>query len=182
MVYDKPDWDFHSFVLEPGLQAAREKNTDTLDAVNPDLSKFRARGGKLILYHGWGDPAIPALSTVSYWNQVVAKLGQADTDSFARFYLLPGVQHCGGGPGPDVFGQSAGWGLDDPQHNVRVALENWAEKGIAPGTIIATKTAPGAPEAAPSMTRPLCPYPQAAKYDGSGDPNKAESFTCVSAK
>jgi hypothetical protein len=178
MVYEKSDWTYKSFTVDSGLQAAKDKTAAALDAVNPDLSAFRNHGGKLILYHGWNDPAIPALNTVNYYQDVIAKMGQADTDSFTRLYMIPGMQHCGGGPGPGNFGAFVGSLPDDPQRNVLIALENWVEKGTAPGTIIAAK-AGADPQAAPTMTRPLCPYPQAAKYKGSGDPSSAESFVCA---
>ena len=159
----------------------RTKTSAALDAVNPDLTPFRSRGGKLILYHGWNDPAIPAINTINYYEDVVAKVGRANADSFARLYMVPGMQHCGGGPGADTFGTSGSWPANDPQHNIRVALETWVEKGTAPATIIASKTAEGNSQGNPTMTRPLCAYPQAAKYKGSGDTNSADSFVCASA-
>ncbi len=182
MVYEKADWNDKTFTLESGLQMANEKTATALNAVNPDLSAFRARGGKLILYHGWNDPAIPALNTVNYYESVKAKMGQAGAVSFTRLYMVPGMQHCAGGPGPDNFGQSLGWPADDPGHNVRIALEDWVEKGIAPTSVIATKTAGDNGQRAVTMTRPLCPYPQFAQYKGSGDPNRAENFVCANPK
>jgi feruloyl esterase len=164
-----------SFTLEKGLRDAREKTAAALDAVNPDLSPFSKRGGKLILYHGWNDPAIPALSTVDYYESVLANSGQVAADGFVRLYMLPGVQHCEGGPGPDLA--SGDWRATDPQHNARIALEQWVEKGTAPGTLVATKFEHGST----SMERPLCAYPQVAKYKGTGDPNKADSFVCAAA-
>jgi len=181
MVYEKRDWDYKSFSLDSDIKAAKAKTAAALDAVNPDLDAFRSRGGKLILYHGWDDPAIPALNTVHYYGEVVAKMGRANSDSFTRLYMVPGMQHCGGGTGPDTFGTSGTWSASDPQHNVRVALEDWVELGTAPDAIIATKVADPHSPGSPTMTRPLCPYPQAAKYRGSGDPNNAESFVCASA-
>jgi feruloyl esterase len=89
------------------------------------------------------------------------------------------MQHCGGGPGTDSFGTSGSWQAEDPQHNIRVALETWVEKGIAPRTIIASKMAEGNPQGNATMTRPLCAYPQAAKYKGSGDTNSADNFVCA---
>jgi hypothetical protein len=145
MVYEKSDWTYKSFTLDSGMPAAKGKTAAALDAVNPDLSAFRAHGGKLILYHGWDDPAIPARNTVNYYQDVIAKMGRADTDSFARLYMVPGMQHCGGGPGPDTFGAFAGSLSNDPQRNIVIALENWVEKGTAPNTIIASKTADGKP-------------------------------------
>jgi feruloyl esterase len=186
MVYEKADWDMKSFRVETGLPLAKEKTSSALDSADPDLKPFYARGGKLIIYHGWNDPAIPALSTVNYYQQVVDTVGQSKTESFVRLYMVPGMQHCGEGPGPDNFGQSPMWN-PDPGFNVRTALELWVEKGTAPAAIIATKQADGQPAAgsapaAPSMTRPLCPFPQLAKYKGSGDTNVAENFVCAAEK
>lgn len=181
MVYEKKDWDYKSFTVDSGLQAAKTKTSEALDAVNPDLGAFRTLGGKLILYHGWDDPAIPALNTVNYFDEVTAKMGHSNVESFLRLYMVPGMQHCGGGPGTDSFGADVSSAFDDPQHNVRLALENWVEKGTAPGTIIASKS-PADPKAAATMTRPLCPYPQTAKYKASGDPNNADNFVCAAPK
>ena len=178
MVYEKADWDYRTFALEAGYKAAEEKTATALNATNPDLAPFKSRGGKLILYHGWDDPAIPALSTVNYYDSVVTKMGQKSADSFVRLYMLPGVQHCGDGPGPGSFGLD-GNGPNDPQHNMFVALEGWVEKDAAPSTIIAAKYTP---DHKVTMTRPLCVYPQVAKYKGSGDTNDAASFTCVTQK
>lgn len=181
MVYGKTDWSYKSFNVASGIQTAKEKTSAMLDATNPDLSAFRAHGGKLVLYHGWNDPAIPAINTVNYYESVIAKMGQQKVDSFVRLYMLPGVQHCGGGPGADTFGQSADWSATDPEHNVRVALENWVEKGTAPSTLIATKVE-GEKAGEPKMTRPMCPYPQSAQYKSSGDTNNADSFVCAGPK
>lgn len=178
MVYGKADWDMKSFTMESGLGDAREKTAAMLDAVDPDLHAFADRGGKLILYHGWNDPAISALNSVDYYGNVVAKMGATSTFAFLRLYMLPGVQHCMAGPGADMIGQSWTWPAQDPLHNVRAALEDWVEKGMAPGALTATKTADGNPDGAPVMTRLVCPYPRSAKYKGSGDTSKAESFAC----
>jgi hypothetical protein len=183
MVYEKKDWDVKSFVVDAAMKAATEKTAGALNAVDANLTPFRSRGGKLILYHGWNDPAIPAVNTVNYYEEVIAKTGQSNADSFVRLYMVPGMQHCAGGAGADVLGQSGTWPAD-AQKNARTALETWVEKGTAPGVIIATKTAGNAPGAAGDavMTRPLCPYPQAAQYKGSGDANRAENFVCAAEK
>jgi hypothetical protein len=183
MVYEKADWDLKSFRVETGLPLAREKTALALDSVDPNLKPFYSRGGKLIVYHGWNDPAIPALSTVNYYHQVVETVGLATAEAFVRLYMVPGMQHCSGGVGPDSFGQSPWWN-PDPGYNVRTALELWVEKGSAPAAIIATKTADDSPgagsaQATPAMTRPLCPFPQVAQYKGSGDTNAAENFVCA---
>jgi len=178
-VYEKPDWDYKTFVVDAGLKAANDQTGQALNATDSDMKAFKARGGKLILYHGWNDPAISALNTVNYYESVAAKMGQKDVDSFIRLYMAPGVQHCGGGPGPDSFGGVGD--SSDPQHNINAALEQWVEKGTAPGTIIASKFE-GQDHAHAKMTRPLCVYPQTAKYKGSGDTNDAGSFACETGK
>ncbi len=176
-VYEKPDWDYKTFTVDAGLKAANEKTAAALDAVDPDLKAFKTRGGKLILYHGWNDPAIPALNTVNYYDSVRAKMGGANADSFVRLYMVPGMQHCGGGPGADSLGAVGDLKFDDPAHSIDAALKQWVEKGTAPGSIIASKYE-GQDRSHPVMTRPLCVYPEVAKYRGSGDPNDAGSFVC----
>lgn len=175
-VYEKPNWDYKTFSLATDVKAAEQKTAAALNATDPNLKPFASRGGRLILYHGWNDPAISAKNTVEYFNAVETKMGRA-ADSFMRLYMAPGVQHCGGGPGPDTFGQGFGATATDPGHNMRLALEQWVEGGQAPSTIIASKF-PNDDEAHASMTRPLCPYPQTAKYKGRGDTNDAANFSC----
>jgi feruloyl esterase len=179
MVYYNPGWSSNMFTPEAGLKAAEEQTARALNAINPDLKPFETRGGKLILYHGWDDAAIPALNTINYYQSVVAKMGQHDVDAFVRLYMVPGMQHCGGGPGTDSFG-AGGAALDDPQHSATAALVQWVEKDVAPSTIIASKYAGDMSQA--SMTRPLCAYPQSAKYKGTGDTNDAANFVCESGK
>jgi Tannase and feruloyl esterase len=182
MVYEKTDWNYKTFTLAPGMKAAEDKTAAALNATDPNLKPFRSAGGKLILYHGWEDPAIPSVNSVNYYDSVVTTLGKPVAASFVRLYMLPGVQHCGGGPGPDTFGQVGDWfSPDDPQHNARFALEQWVEKGTAPDTIIATKPNddPQKPQAQPKMTRPLCAYPESAKYKATGDTNDAANFVCA---
>jgi len=177
MVYEKADWDLKSFSVDAGFKAAQQKTGDALDATNPDLKAFRSRGGKLILYHGWNDPVIPALNTVNYYKAVIATMGQGEADSFVRLYMVPGMQHCVGGPGADSFTDIG----KDPQHSLYAALELWVEKGTTPGTVIASKYA-GMDRLHAIMTRPLCAYPQVTKYKGNGDTNDAANFTCEQEK
>jgi hypothetical protein len=180
MVYERADWDYRGANLELSVKAAEEKTAQKLDATDPSLAAFKARGGKLILYHGWNDPAISALGTIGYYESVVSRLGRPEADAFARLYLVPGMQHCGDGPGPNSFGQS-GEGPMDPRRNVMAALEQWVEKGNAPAAIVATKYVNDEPAKGVQSTRPLCPYPQSARYKGPGDPKDAASFSCVPA-
>lgn len=139
-----------------------------LTAANPDLSAFYKRGGKLILYHGWNDAAIPAGSSIDYFQAVKSKMG-AKADSFVRLYLLPGVQHCGGGPGLGLAG-SAVDERGDASRNPGTAVARWVEQGVAPGALISSKP--------PGRTRPVCPYPQVARYQGAGNPDDAASYRC----
>jgi feruloyl esterase len=178
MVNDNPKWDARNFDVDAEVKKAEEKTAAALNANDPNLKPFAARGGKLILYHGWNDPAIPALNTVEYYNHVLSNDPKADT--FVRLYMIPGMQHCGGGPGVHTLGTSSVPDSQNPQHNVISALEQWVEKGVVPGTLIATRYADDE-HTKPEMTRPLCPYPQAAKYRG-GEVNKAASFECVKEK
>jgi feruloyl esterase len=183
MVYDKPDWDYKSANLDQALKAAEGKTARTLDATDPNLKPFKDRGGKLILYHGWNDPAISALNTIDYYESVVSMMPSGQVEPFLRLYMVPGVQHCGDGPGPGSFGQVGARAAPDPQHSLQLALEQWVESGTAPSTISATRYAGGPPSAEAGaevkMTRPLCSYPQTAAYKGAGDPNDAASFACV---
>jgi hypothetical protein len=180
-IYEKADWNYKDAILDQAMKAADEKTARMLNATKADLAPFKARGGKLILYHGWNDPAISALNTVNYYNDVVSKKGARETDAFVRLYMVPGMQHCSGGPGTDSFGQGA-TAVRDAQHNVELALEEWVEKGSAPAAIIATKYDGGDPAKGVKMTRPLCPYPQIAKYKDSGDTNDASNFVCAANK
>jgi hypothetical protein len=177
MVFDDPKWDFKTFNFDNGVQTADEKQAKNLNATNPDLKAFRARGGKLIIYHGWSDAAISALSSIDYYNSVEAKMGARETAQFVRLFMVPGMQHCGGGPGANSFGQ-LGRGAaasSDPQRSVYSALEQWVEKGVAPDKIIGSGQAG-------KMTRPLCPFPQTAKYKGTGDTNDEANFVCAAEK
>jgi feruloyl esterase len=159
---DDPDWDVMSFDLARDLALALG-NGGFIEAGDPDLSAFRDRGGKLLLYHGWADPGPAPENTINYYEAVTETLG-GDQDDWMRLFLMPGVGHCGGGVGPS-------------QADFLGALETWRESGAAPDRIIATRSAGGG--GAAEMSRPLCPFPQVARYTGTGSTNDAASFTCV---
>lgn len=160
-VFEDAAWDIRSFRLEREMKTVEEKLAPLYEASNPDLSAFQRRGGKLILYHGWSDPAIPPMSTINYYENVVKTMGRAAAQSFTRLYMVPGMQHCGGGPGTTQF-------------NALAALTQWVEQKKAPAEIVARHETNGKTD----RTRPLCPYPQEARYKGTGSTDDAANFVC----
>jgi hypothetical protein len=178
MVFDNPDWDINTFSVEHDMKVADDKVGQILNATDANLKKFKDRGGKLIVYHGWSDAAIPPTNAIEYYRSVVAKMGAKQTDQFVRLFMVPGMQHCGGGPGPNSFGQTSE--VDsDAQHDINRAVEQWVENGVAPAQIIATKYKTANPASGVERTRPLCPYPQVAQWKGSGSTDDAANFTCA---
>ncbi len=176
MVFGDPAWDYKKFNVDADLRTAVAKTAGVLNATDPDLQRFKARGGRLILYHGWCDPAIPARAVIDYYQSVTKKMGAKRTAEFVRLFMVPGMEHCGGGAGPNAFGQS-GVAQGDARSNISAALERWVEQGIAPEEIIATKDKSAASPAA--RTRPLCAYPKLAQYKGTGSTDDALNFACV---
>lgn len=140
-----------------------------------DLDAFKARGGKFILFQGWADSVISPLMDVDFYNRIVTRYGQAATDDFLRFFLLPGMGHCSGGPGFSRIGGSTGAPLkDDPDHDMLKALDGWVRKGAAPSLFIAAQTKDGKV----SATRPVCRYPLEARHTGRGATTEAGNFVC----
>jgi feruloyl esterase len=154
-VFENASWDFRTFDYDRDLAVALEKAGPQYDAVNPDLRPLARHGGKLILYHGFNDPDISPLNTIAYYEQITPR----DT---ARLFMVPGMLHCNGGPGPDQF-------------DALTPLEQWVEQGVAPERIVAAHRTNGAVD----RTRPLCPYPQVAKWSGTGSTDEAANFSCV---
>lgn len=177
-VHQDPKWDVTEFDVAKDLPLARQKTGADLDARDADLKAFLGRGGRLILYHGWNDPAIPALSTVNYFEAMRKAMGDAAVNAAVRLYMVPGMQHCGGGPGATHFGQAGTDVRGDAEHDVFTALEQWVEAGMAPGELTAERFAGGEGKKSVEFSRPLCPYPAEAKYGG-GDTASAKSFACV---
>ena len=134
------------------------------------------------MYSGWADPIGPPLDAIDYYTRVVTVIGgQRQTNSFFRLFMVPGMAHCGGGPGPNLFGgfgppSSASKHLPiDPEHDVLSAVTRWVEKDVAPDHIIASHVKGDRVD----RTRPLCPYPSVARWSGSGDSNDAANFACT---
>lgn len=158
--YD-PDADILKFDLERDA-AQFEPIGRLMNATDPDLTRFRDRGGKILMYFGWADPALNPRMGIEYYENVVETMGPGTRDFF-RLYMMPGVFHCSGGVGPACF---------DPL----TQIVPWVEKGKAPERIMAQQVEQAGRIA---RTRPLCPHPQVARYDGSGDPNDERSFRCA---
>jgi feruloyl esterase len=184
-VFEDPKWDFRTLNFDSDVAFGDEKAGAVLNSTNPDLRSFRARGGKLIQYHGWADAAIAPMISIQYYERVrefMNRFPDARSDTskpvqdFYRLFMVPGMGHCGGGIGPNSFGNGAATSAD-PEHNVFAALERWVEKGAPPEKLIGSGKVVG--DASKTLTRPLCPYPQVAKYNGTGDPNMASNFTCT---
>jgi len=179
MVFDNASWDYHTFNFDKDLKTADAKAGKIMNSADPNLKAFENRKGKLILYHGWSDAAIPAPATIQYYDNVVAAMGRQQADSFVRLFLAPGMHHCGAGPGPNNFGQAGGTPRD-AEHDITKALEHWVEDGVAPERIIATKYKTDSnPASEVIRTRPLCAYPQVARYKGSGSTDDAANFVCA---
>ena len=180
-VYKNPSW----FYTDPAFNMdgaatlndifdADVKYAPILDSVDPNLGPFQKRGGKLIHYHGWKDQNIAPLNSINYFESVVAtqrpgrgngigedRVALRRTQTFYRLFMAPGMQHCGGGPGPNTF-------------DMLTVIEQWVEQGVAPDRIIASHST----GVVVDITRPLCPYPQAAVYTGTRSINDAANFVC----
>ena len=156
---DEPDFDLRSFDFDADPHRMNFMRS-ILDATDPDLTRLRDAGGKMIMYFGWADTALNPLMGVNYYEDAQAVTGPRTKDFF-RLFMVPGMFHCGGGLGvsrADYLG----------------ALMAWVESGTAPDRLVAERVVEGKTE----LTRPLCPYPEVATYDGEGDPKSADSFGC----
>jgi len=166
IVFEDKNWDAHAFKFETeagfdnDVEFTDYKLASIFNATSPDLRAFRDNGGKLIQYHGWSDPDITPLNSINYYESVNQAMPAAS--DFYRLFLVPGMQHCGGGPGPSKFDMVS-------------ALEEWVERGTPPERIMASHvTTTGQVD----RTRPLCPYPQEAQWNGNGSTDQAENFVC----
>lgn len=155
LVFDGPRWDWRTFDFDKDVALADEKVGGTINQINPDLSGYKKHGGKLLQYHGWNDPAISPLNSIHYFESVQKKMG--DTSSFYRLFMIPGMEHCMGGPGASNFDRMQ-------------VIVNWVENGVAPERIVASRL---------GRTHPLCAYPNVAKYAGKGSADDAANYTCA---
>jgi feruloyl esterase len=156
--FQDPNYDWRTFDLDRDLPII-DRKIGFVDATDPDLQKFKAHGGKLLLYAGWADTLITPKNTVNYYESVVKTMGTGNAADFVRLFMVPGMGHCSGGDGPDRFDTIG-------------TLEQWREKDVAPATIPATNRTSG-------LSRPLCAYPQYAKYKGAGDLKDAANWACA---
>jgi feruloyl esterase len=179
-------WQLASFDLDRDVADMIERIAPVLDATDPDMSRFADRGGKLIIFHGWADAAVPPENTIAYFEAVGEKMGETERDAFARLFLAPGMQHCFGGPGPSGFGgTAAAIQPPDPSRNLSAALERWVEHGEAPERVRAIKPknpALGfydAEQGGVDRSGLVCAYPSVAKWDGKGSTDDAASYSCA---
>jgi tannase/feruloyl esterase len=178
-VFDDPDWDFRTFnwnsdpaYVDSKIVIPPQTLASVLNAIDPDLTRFRERGGRLIQYHGFSDPEVPPKTSINYFESVVnfqdrsfSGSSPERTQESYRLFMVPGMNHCKGGPGANVF-------------DMLTPLVQWVEQDIAPRTVLATHYVNNTPAQGVAFTRPLCSFPQEAVYTGSGDTNDAANFVC----
>jgi feruloyl esterase len=166
-LFNDPTWDYHTMDFDKDIARADKLGAHLIDAADESrLKELFAHNGKLFLYHGWDDTNITPLAAIDYYNSAVAANGgRAKTYDDVRLFMVPGMGHCQGGSGPNEFSR-----ID--------VVVKWVEEGKAPDVIVAAHSTKGQVD----RTRPLCPYPQIAKYKGTGSTDEAANFTCAAPK
>ena len=162
-VFQDANWDYMTFDFDSQMVRADRLDGGVTNAINPDLRGFFRHGGKLLQYHGWSDPGISPFNSIDYYNSVLKFIGGADkVEGSYRLFMVPGMDHCGFGEGPNTFDAIG-------------AIEQWVEHGNAPEHIIASHLTDGKVD----RTRPLCSYPRVAKYRRTGSTDDASNFACA---
>jgi feruloyl esterase len=162
VVFKDPNWDWRTFNIDTDAALAEKIDDGTINATSTDLTAFVAHGGKLLMYQGYTDTNLPPGNVITYYGALSKALGTAKMGDSVRLYMAPGMNHCGGGEGPNSF-------------DTLGAMEQWVENGKAPAALVASHSSEGKVD----RTRPLCPYPQVAKYKGTGSIDEAASFSCA---
>jgi len=162
-VFKDANWDYKTRPInfDSDVALADKPANQPVNAIDPNIKKFVARGGKMMLSEGWNDAGVPPLEMVNYYNNVVKTIGAKGAMNAVRLYMIPGMGHCGGGEGTDHF-------------DLFPALQTWVEQGKAPENLVASRIENGKEV----RTRPLCAYPEIATYKGSGSTDDAAKFTC----
>jgi len=183
MIYNSPQLDFKTLNLLQAAKQARSQVGVALNSVDPNLSALRASGKKIIQFHGWADSIVPAQYSIAYYEAVESYL-RRDNRDFYRLFMVPGMRHCGRGPGPNSFGTpyDARYVGFDPESHVLAALVQWVEKGAAPDRIVATKYEDDDPAKPVIRRRPLCVYPQVAQWNRARNNDDAANFVCAAPK
>ena len=162
VVFKNPNWDYKTLDFDRDVALADEIDNGAINATDPNLTAFFGRGGRILLYHGWNDPLIAPRNSINYYTSVVKTFGGAEkVANSIRLFMVPGMNHCAGGDGTSSFDGLA-------------ALEQWVEQKKAPEQILGSHFTGKAVD----RTRPLCPYPQMAKYKGTGNTDDAPNFVC----
>ena len=180
-LHQNPGFDWHTFTESSFVTDffnSEAKFEDVIGTDSTDLEDFIEHKAKNITYHGTADQLIFSRGTTNYFERLRKRYGAHKLDKFARLFMAPGMGHCAGGPGANSFGQSGLPGPSDPQHDIFQALVHWVEFGNAPDKIIATKFVNDNPTNGVAFTRPLCVFPNVAKYNGVGNAADAANWSC----